>query len=226
VLAVGDINFQKKWLGKMGDVARAGRTVVLVSHQMNQMRRLCNRVVWVDGGTIRMVGSAHEVVTAYESAMVAGERSVGLKRGTGARAQFLKWGIAGPNCEEPHILRTLEPVTVSVVAELAQPVRNGEYGLALFSAERQLMWARGELNLTLEPGVHVFSHTFPSLPLKPGAYQWQVSLWDEGQVLDLWDCCPDMTIATQVHQHHMDEWNGILNLPSMFHREEASGLRT
>src|SRR5215470_17925644 len=43
VLAVGDIKFQKKCLGKMGDVAKAGRTVVLVSHQMNQIRRLCER---------------------------------------------------------------------------------------------------------------------------------------------------------------------------------------
>src|SRR5271167_3548520 len=59
VLAVGDINFQKKCLGKMGDVARAGRTVVLVSHQLNQIRRLCQRVVWVDAGFIRMNGSAH-----------------------------------------------------------------------------------------------------------------------------------------------------------------------
>src|SRR5215475_10080936 len=50
VLAVGDINFQKKCLGKMGQVSNEGRTVVLVSHQMNQMRRLCDRVVWVDGG--------------------------------------------------------------------------------------------------------------------------------------------------------------------------------
>src|SRR5215472_15936702 len=41
VLAVGDINFQKKCLGKIGDVARAGRTLVLVSHQLNQIRRLC-----------------------------------------------------------------------------------------------------------------------------------------------------------------------------------------
>src|SRR6202171_377580 len=54
VLAVGDAAFQKKCLGKMGDVARAGRTVVLVSHQMNQMRRLCHRVVWIDAGNIRM----------------------------------------------------------------------------------------------------------------------------------------------------------------------------
>src|SRR6266702_192009 len=46
VLAVGDAAFQKKCLGKMGDVAREGRTVVLVSHQLNQIRRLCHRVLW------------------------------------------------------------------------------------------------------------------------------------------------------------------------------------
>src|SRR2546428_2844878 len=54
VLAVGDINFQKKCLGKMGDVARAGRTVVLVSHQLNQIRSLSHRGIWVDAGQIRM----------------------------------------------------------------------------------------------------------------------------------------------------------------------------
>src|ERR1700720_3916579 len=69
VLAVGDINFQKKCMGKMGDVAKAGRTIVLVSHQMNAMRRLCNRVTWIDAGKIRMDGSADAVVNAYETAM-------------------------------------------------------------------------------------------------------------------------------------------------------------
>src|SRR3984893_1962865 len=71
VLAVGDINFQKKCLGKMGEVARAGRTIVLVSHQLNQIRRLCTRVIWVDNGQVKMVGGAHEVVSAYELAMSA-----------------------------------------------------------------------------------------------------------------------------------------------------------
>ena len=78
------------------------------------------------------------------------------------------------------------------------------------------MWARAAQNLSLEPGSHVFTHTFPSLPLRPGAYQWQVSLWDDGEMLDQWDCIPEMTIATEIHQHYMDEWNGILNLPSEF----------
>jgi lipopolysaccharide transport system ATP-binding protein len=216
VLAVGDINFQKKCLGKMGDVARAGRTVVLVSHQLGQIRRLCHRVVWVDDGQIRRDGPTYEVVSAYESSMSLGDRSNGVGRKSNAKAQFLGWEIAGADAEQRHVLSTLGPVTINFVVELAQPVVNGEHGVALFNLERQLMWARATQQLALDPGVHVFSHTFPSLPLRPGAYQWQASLWDNSEMLDSWDAVPDMNIATEIHQHYLDEWNGILNLPSEF----------
>ncbi len=214
VLAVGDINFQKKCLGKMGDVARAGRTVVLVSHQLNQIRRLCHRVVWVDAGSVRRDGSSYEVLAAYESAMFAGDRAKGLQRTPGTKAQFVRWEIVEPRAAQAHILSSFGRVTLNFVVELTEPVTNGEHGIALFNAERQLMWARAAQNLSLKPGVHVFSYTLPSLPLRPGAYQWQVSLWDNREMLDLWDCLPEMTIATEGQQHHMDEWNGFLNLQS------------
>src|ERR1700676_3025759 len=94
VLAVGDINFQKKCLGKMGDVARAGRTVVLVSHQLNQIRRLCHRAVWVDGGKIRLLGPAHDVVSMYEFAMRSRDCNNGPQsRGPLTKGRFLKWEI-------------------------------------------------------------------------------------------------------------------------------------
>src|SRR5271156_67855 len=85
VLAVGDVKFQKKCLGKMGDVARAGRTVVLVSHQLNQIRRLCQRSIWMDAGEVRQNGATAEVVSSYESAMSSPERDLfesGRNRGT------------------------------------------------------------------------------------------------------------------------------------------------
>jgi len=215
VLAVGDINFQKKCLGKMGDVARAGRTVVLVSHQLNQIRRLCHRVVWIDAASVRQDGLTHEVTSAYESAMARGESNGhGQGRASHTKGRFLRWEIAEPLTSQPHVLSSLGPVTVNFAVELAEPISSGEHGIALFNGERQLMWARAAQNLSLDPGVHVLSHTFPSLPLRPGAYQWQVSLWDNGEVLDLWDCAPEMSIATEIHQHYMDEWNGLLNLPS------------
>src|SRR5271166_2938612 len=92
VLAVGDIRFQKKCLGKMGDVARAGRTVVLVSHQLNQIRRLCHRVVWVDDGQIRQNGNTHEVVSAYESAMARGANGHGTRHSDAdAKCRFHRW---------------------------------------------------------------------------------------------------------------------------------------
>src|SRR5215475_12180044 len=88
VLAVGDINFQKKCLGKMGDVARQGRTVVLVTHQLNQIRRLCHRVLWIDSGSIRQNGPTHEVCSAYESAMARGDQdSVLQHRASGTKAR-------------------------------------------------------------------------------------------------------------------------------------------
>jgi lipopolysaccharide transport system ATP-binding protein len=225
VLAVGDLQFQKKCMGKMGDVAKTGRTIIFVSHQMNQIRRLCPRVVWIDAGAIRMDGAAHDVLAGYESAMFAGDGAKGLQRGAATKARFLRWEIAGSRPDQLHVLSTTGPVTVNFWVELAQPTRNGDHGVALFNAERQLMWAHAAQNLGLNPGVHVFSHSFPTLPLRPGAYQWQVSLWDNSEMLDLWDCLPEMNIATEVHQHYMDQWNGVLNIPAKFshqHGEEVA----
>jgi lipopolysaccharide transport system ATP-binding protein len=216
VLAVGDINFQKKCLGKMGDVAHEGRTIVLVSHQMNQIRRLCHRVVWFDGGHIRMAGPAHEVVSAYESAMARGDDDrAQSERAAHTKGRFLKWEIADQRKEEPHTLRKLGAVTVKFTLELRQPVRRGHHGIALYNHDRQLIWGLATDGLDLVAGEHELCYTFPMLPLRPGPYAWVVSLYDEGvKEVDAWDCLPEMIVATQVHQHPLDHWNGVLNIPS------------
>ena len=65
VLAVGDAAFQKKCLGKMGDVSRQGRTIVFVSHNMTALQRLCTRVVWLNGGQVIDTGDATSVIDHY-----------------------------------------------------------------------------------------------------------------------------------------------------------------
>jgi lipopolysaccharide transport system ATP-binding protein len=65
VLAVGDAAFQKKCLGKMGDVAKEGRTVLFVSHNMVGVQSLCKRVMWLDRGEIVENGPAGGVVSNY-----------------------------------------------------------------------------------------------------------------------------------------------------------------
>jgi len=67
VLAVGDAQFQKKCLGKMGEVARSGRTVLFVSHNMAAISQLCMRAVWLEHGCVRQTGLSSDVVRAYLS---------------------------------------------------------------------------------------------------------------------------------------------------------------
>lgn len=68
VLAVGDMKFQKKCLGKMGDVAEnEGRTVLYVSHNMNTIRNLCTRCIVLDKGKIVYDGDVEEAITVYMS---------------------------------------------------------------------------------------------------------------------------------------------------------------
>ena len=217
VLAVGDINFQKKCLGRMGDVARAGRTVVLVSHQLNQIRRLCQRVIWVDDGRVRQNGPTHEVVSAYESAMARGDKSSEQQgRGAKSKGHFVKWEIVNPKDTEPHILRGLGPVTVEFSVNINQPVRKGHHGCALFNNDRQLIWAWATCGVQLDAGLHDLRYTFPMLPVRPGPYAWHVSLYEDEDLVDSWECLPEMTVATEGYQHQDDRWNGLLNVPSEF----------
>jgi lipopolysaccharide transport system ATP-binding protein len=68
VLAVGDAQFQKKCLGKMDDIARYGRTVLFISHNMEAIQRLCTRGLLMDRGRMVQSGAIGEVVTTYRSA--------------------------------------------------------------------------------------------------------------------------------------------------------------
>lgn len=65
VLAVGDANFQKKCLGKMGEVAKQGRTVLFVSHSMPAILNLCTKGVLLDSGRVKANGSIKEVIDLY-----------------------------------------------------------------------------------------------------------------------------------------------------------------
>lgn len=67
VLAVGDAAFQKKCLGKMGDVATQGRTVLFVSHNMVAVQNLCQRVLWLQNGKIEDYGNTDQVINNYLS---------------------------------------------------------------------------------------------------------------------------------------------------------------
>lgn len=65
ILSVGDEAFQRKSRARMMEMMCGGTTVLFVSHDMEQIRELCNRVVWLDKGNVRMIGNADEVCNKY-----------------------------------------------------------------------------------------------------------------------------------------------------------------
>lgn len=67
VLSVGDAAFQQKSKRRMMELMSGGTTVIFVSHSLDQIRELCDRVVWLDHGKIKMYGSTQEVCDAYEA---------------------------------------------------------------------------------------------------------------------------------------------------------------
>lgn len=216
VLSVGDLEFQKKCLGKMGKVAEGGRTVLFVSHQMNQIRRLCQRAMWVEGGAILADGSTSRIVNQYEAASSRQAVSEGRAGAVDSKACFQSWEILEPRSDRPNVLNSFGPLVVRFTVRVNQPLRKVHHGIHLYNADQQMLWGNCVDGLELQPGRQHFMHKLPTLPLQPGAYNWRVSLYDQEDLLDNWECVPELMVETQPVTHRIDEWAGLLNIPAEF----------
>jgi lipopolysaccharide transport system ATP-binding protein len=217
VLAVGDAQFQKKCLGKMGEVAQEGRTVLFVSHQLNQIQRLTNRAIWMDAGQIKDFDKTLLVARKYEAALL---RSVSpIARADDDQhvpARFMSWHVAQNGLAASNILTTSGPISISFCLKVNQVIGRSHFGVALYNVDDQLMWANATDNLQVAPGTHSLEVALPILPLRPGVYHWLVSLYGPDGLIDLWNCSPDLFISTEPVTHATDTWQGILNLPCTF----------
>jgi lipopolysaccharide transport system ATP-binding protein len=224
VLAVGDISFQRKCLGKMGEVAKQGRTILFISHQMVQIRRLCHRTFWLDGGTIRESGDTADVVGAYEAGSFKGEVT-GTTKSDASGAQFLRWELVGTDAERATVLDWHGEVRVKFVVRVDKPLKNLHHGVNLYNQSHEIVWGSCVEDVCLSPGLHEIICEFPSLPLRPGAYTWRVSFYDREQLVDDWECVPPMLVSTQPLTHRLDKFAGVLNIPAKFTiRQETNGV--
>ena len=71
ILAVGDERFQKRSFERMMQLMQSGATVLMVSHNLDQIRSMCSRVIWLDHGNVRMNGETQEICDAYHAAQLA-----------------------------------------------------------------------------------------------------------------------------------------------------------
>jgi lipopolysaccharide transport system ATP-binding protein len=213
VLAVGDAEFQRRCLSKMQDVSHEGRTVILVSHQMNQIRRLCETAMWLDAGRIQYIGPVGDAIREYEHAVAASGEA------PGASAHFRKWELA----DGGHTVKAVNrPVTIRAHLRLSEPVAGGHYGVGLYNHRDAVVAGWAFEPLSLEAGYHILEITIPQLPLQPGTYQVSFALFTGGNnltgghLVDKWIGVPPLTLDVPPLAHAQDEWAGVLNVPATF----------
>lgn len=222
VLAVGDIEFQKKCLGKMQEVSKGGRTIVFVSHQMNQIRRLCGRVLWIDGGQVREQGSTGSVVAKYESASLQP-----LDGAEGRNTCFLKWTVGG----EDNVVRDgMREVTFHFHVHLRESLLRGHFGIAIMNDAGTVMAGWGFDNLNIPEGSQEIVLRVPALPLRPGAYSLTCSIFNRGNnltgghLVEQWYALPALVVDTPPLSHPQDRWAGFFNIPAEIEVESPSRL--
>ncbi len=126
VLAVGDVEFQKKCLGKMEEVAGHGRTIVFVSHNMAPVRSLCSRVNVLDRGRIVKDGTVESAIDFYISSALGGGSSITWLEGDAPRcpqAIFRKAYVLDQHGAPASLIDCRSDFSIVLEYEVLQPVK-------------------------------------------------------------------------------------------------------
>ncbi len=167
VLAVGDAGFQKKCLGKMGEVAsQLGRTVFFVSHNLGAVRSLCEKAILIDAGRLVLDGTPSEIISHYLAASTPKEGEI--------EGQIVWENENDAPQSDEVILRSIrlinasgvpqatfeadQPVTVEVEYDVRQRLRGARFCLLLLTQEGELAFAATD-------------HAFQPETQPPGSYK-------------------------------------------------------
>ena len=177
VLAVGDMAFQKKCLGKMGDVAREGRTVLFVSHNMEAVQRLCHRALFLSDGTIVKDDEVPAVVSTYlalsHQSLSERYQHSSNQASLDSKAILIEaetLNAAGDRCQH---LRFAEPFSVQMRWFHSSTIPGASYSIRVSNESDRLLFAVNTLNEPVsidDKGVHEIKCTFSYNVLVPGEY--------------------------------------------------------
>jgi lipopolysaccharide transport system ATP-binding protein len=163
VLAVGDAAFQRKCIGKMGEIATQGRTVFFVSHNLGAVKELCTSSLVLSGGKLEFQGSVSEGIGRYSR---AGDAESEVFRGTGWRTVDILAGTKGLTCE----IGPEDPVTVRARLELGEVFPSGQIIFLIDNALGDTVVHQKTRFSELPVGSHHITASTPPLPLSPGVY--------------------------------------------------------
>ena len=179
VLAVGDVNFQKKCLGKMGTVAEQGLTVIFVSHNMGAIRQLCSTCLWIDKGRIVEYGPTASVIESYLKSGDGTEKAAESVFEIDTEKQF-QLRAARVVDEEGCLTQNFDcdkPVCIEFDCQVHKLV-SGLYGyLSISRKDGTEVMVSDSFDVDVNPldnlpaGMHLLKVTIPPRTLGPGDYE-------------------------------------------------------
>lgn len=202
VLAVGDLAFQKKCLEYMAQIRQQGKTIIVVSHVMDHVEKICDEVIWLDHGKVRAQGQTKEVVQLYRNRIFENTAQqlaknepvlVGAGRPTGAPSREKRTGtleieITGARLLNEQGLETGtinsgDPLVVEVNYLAHKPVAQPNFQVTLYNAEgvkcfENTNQANGAI-ISKAEGPAGFKLYFQSLPLVRGSYFFSVGAYQQ-----------------------------------------------
>jgi lipopolysaccharide transport system ATP-binding protein len=215
VLAVGDASFQRKCLGRMGEVSGEGRTVVLVSHNMAAIRSLTSKSLWLDKGQLERFGPTSDVVADYlaSAGEPIGEAAVDLTadelrlhagKWTAQEVRFESVALLDPEGRPTARVAELAPIRLEIGFRVRKPVRFFEIAARIKTVDgvRVFTLYSGQRDERLAPGAYSVACSVPHQTLRPGIYR--VELGAIG--IDHQDIVPE-ALTFEVEAGHQEEQN-------------------
>jgi hypothetical protein len=150
VLAVGDEAFTHKCLEKFAEFRRRGKTIVIVTHTLDLVTRLCDEALWLDGGRVRAQGDPKRVVDAYLLEVASGEDRPAVASVPEPSAQSGpngagRWGsreaeiehvdLVRPDGQPAHVFESGQPMRIRVQVSAPRPVHDFVFGFGIFTAD-------------------------------------------------------------------------------------------
>ena len=192
VLAVGDVAFQKRSIGKMNEVARSGRTVLFVSHNAGAVAELCTRAILLEHGEKVADGEVPDVLNQYSQllAMHHGQESE-LEPDPGLPSCLLRVAVTGPSGESATAFDLADELTLTVTYQ----IRERQYGLQLAATLSrngipllQTFDTDNDSEIQArDPGVYEARFVIPGMFLKAGMYSVDLTLGTPQQLLQSFD---------------------------------------
>lgn len=179
VLAVGDSAFQRKCLGKMESVAKEGRTVLLVSHNMGAITQLCGRALWLDSGQLSLTGPSSDVVSSYLCAGAQGQATwhnpVASESDTEVQLRSVR--LLSQDNQPTSVMMFGSPFKVEITYDVIEPIQNLSITYLLFNSEGTIVFESMDTDMpewkerVREPGQYLAVCRVPENLLKPGRYR-------------------------------------------------------